>query len=149
MDIEVNVRERVLQRIGKVFAALIDPREMAHYFISGASGPMKAGAAVDWEFADVDAKLSVDVIDVEENRQVIFDWSACGPKTRVTIKLAADDPTTTVVTINESRFPMDEDGVKRALGQNAGWTYTLCCLKAYLQHGVNLRQGLNKRITDV
>jgi hypothetical protein len=44
---------------------------------------------------------------------------------------------------------MDEDGVKRALGQNAGWTYTLCCLKAYLQHGVNLRQGLNKRITDV
>ena len=44
---------------------------------------------------------------------------------------------------------MDDAGVKRAMGQTAGWTYTLCCLKAYLQYGINLRLGLNKRITDV
>lgn len=43
---------------------------------------------------------------------------------------------------------MTEEGVKRALGQNAGWTYTLCALKAYLQFGINLRTGLNKRLTD-
>jgi hypothetical protein len=44
---------------------------------------------------------------------------------------------------------MDEDGVKRAMGQTAGWTYFLACLKAYVQHGINLRLGLNKRLTDV
>jgi len=35
------------------------------------------------------------------------------------------------------------------LGQNAGWTYTLCGLKAYVQFGINLRTGLNKKLTDV
>jgi hypothetical protein len=39
--------------------------------------------------------------------------------------------------------------VKLALGQNAGWTYTLCGLKAFVQFGINLRTGLNKRLTDV
>ena len=31
--------------------------------------------------------------------------------------------------------------------QTAGWTYFLCCLKAYLQHGINLRLGLAERLT--
>ena len=54
-----------------------------------------------------------------------------------------------MVTITESPFPLNEEGVKRALGQNAAWTYTLCGLKAYAQFGVNLRTGLNKRLTEV
>jgi hypothetical protein len=53
-----------------------------------------------------------------------------------------------VVTITESTFPLTEEGVKLALGQNAGWTYTLCGLKAYVQFGINLRTGLNKRLTE-
>lgn len=53
------------------------------------------------------------------------------------------------ITINESKLPMDDEGVKRVLGQNAGGTYTLCCLKAYLQYVISLRVGLNKRLTDV
>jgi len=44
---------------------------------------------------------------------------------------------------------MDDAGVKRAMGQTAGWTYFLSCLKAYVQFGINLRVGLNKRLTDV
>jgi uncharacterized protein YndB with AHSA1/START domain len=149
MDVEVNVRERVLKPVDEVFDAFVDPRKMAHYFISGASGPMTAGTKVEWSFADVGAKVPVDVLDVEANRRIAFEWSACGARSRVTIHFTADDASTTVVTINESKFTMEEAGVKRALGQNAGWTYTLCCLKAYLQHAINLRVGLNKRLTDV
>lgn len=54
-----------------------------------------------------------------------------------------------MVTITDSKFALTEEGVKRALGQNAGWTYTLCGLKAFVQFGINLRTGLNKRLTDV
>lgn len=74
MDVEVNVRERVLKRVNEVFAALIDPAEMSHYFVPGASGPMKPGTTVEWEFADVDTKVSVDVIEVEENRKIVYEW---------------------------------------------------------------------------
>jgi hypothetical protein len=65
------------------------------------------------------------------------------------VQFAADGPDATVVTVTEGRFALTEDDVKRALGQNAGWTYTLCGLKAYVQFGINLREGLNKRLTDV
>jgi uncharacterized protein YndB with AHSA1/START domain len=149
MGVDVNVRDRILKPINEVFAAFIDPAKMSQYFISGASGPMEAGTKVEWEFADVGAKVLIDVLEVEENRRIVYEWAPCGAMSRTTIELRADDSNTTAVIINEAKFPMDHEGVKRAMGQTAGWTYTLACLKAYLQFGVNLRLGLNKRLTDV
>ena len=149
MDFDVNVRERILKPVDEVFTAVIDPEKMSNYFISGASGPMKAGTTVVWEFADVGAKVSIDVLEVEENRKIVYESSALGPRIRTTIQFSPDGPDATVVTITEGKFQLTEEGVKRALGQNAGWTYTLCGLKAYVQFGINLRTGLNKRLTDV
>jgi hypothetical protein len=59
-----------------------------------------------------------------------------------------DGPDATVVTVTESKFPLTDEGVKLALGQNAGWTHTLCGLKAYVQFGFNLRTGLKQRLTE-
>ena len=146
MNVEVNVKDRILKPVKDVFVAIVDPTKMSHYFTSRGSGPMKAGATVEWEFADVGAKLSVDVREIDENRKVTFDWTASGVKARVTIDLKEGDSATTIVTINEAGWPMDEEGVKRALGQTAGWTDFLCCMKAYLQHGINLRQGRTKEV---
>jgi uncharacterized protein YndB with AHSA1/START domain len=42
MDFEVNVRERILKPVNEVFDAVVDPNKMSNYFISGASGPIKA-----------------------------------------------------------------------------------------------------------
>jgi uncharacterized protein YndB with AHSA1/START domain len=149
MDFDVNVRERMLKPIGEVFDAVFDPKKMANYFISGASGPPEAGKTVIWEFGDVGAKVSIDVLEVERNRKIVWESTALGPRIRTTLQFAANGPGATVVTVTDSSFPMTEEGVKRALGQNAGWTYTLCGLKAYVQFGINLRTGLDKRLTDV
>ena len=148
MNFDVNVRERILKPVNEVFDAVVDPHKMCNYFISGASGPIQVGR-LEWEFGDVGAKVSIDVLEVEENRKIVWESGALGPRTRTTIEFAADGPAATVVTITESSFPLTEEGVKMALGQNAGWTYTLCGLKAYVQFGINLRTGLNKRLTDV
>jgi len=148
MDFDVNVRERILKPVDEVFDAVVDPHKMSNYFISRASGPIKAGR-VEWEFGDVGAKVSIDVVEVEDNRKIVWESTALGPRIRTTIKFEPDGPDATVVTITESKFPLTEEGVKRALGQNAGWTYTLCGLKAYVQFGINLRTGLNMRLTDV
>src|SRR5271166_2687136 len=90
----------------------------------GPGGPIKAGR-VEWEFGDVGAKVSIDVLEVEDNRKIVWESNALGPRIRTTIQFAPDGPDATVVTITESKFPLTEEGVKRALGQNAGWTYTL------------------------
>ena len=125
MEVDVNVRARILKPINEVFAAFVDPAKMSQYFISGASGPLEAGTKVEWEFADVGAKVLINVLEVEENRRIVYEWAPCGARSRTTIQLSGDDPNTTVVTINEAKFPMDHEGVKRAMGQTAGWTYTL------------------------
>ena len=106
---------------------------------------MKSGATVTWEFADVGARLFVDVKEVEDNRKIGFDWTASGVNARVTIALKPEDSNTMLVTVNESGWPMNREGVRRALGQTQGWTDFLSCLKAYLQYDINLRLGRSKK----
>lgn len=149
MDFDVKVRERMLKPVSEVFQAVVDPAKMSKYFISGASGPLEVGKAVIWEFADVGAKVAINVVEVSENKKIVYESSALGQPVRTTIEFTPDGADATVVTITDSKFALTEEGVKRALGQNAGWTYTLCGLKAFVQFGINLRTGLNKRLTDV
>jgi len=148
MDFDVNVRERILKPVSEVFDAVVDHRKMSQYFITGASGDLQAGK-VTWEFDDVGAKVPIDVLEVEPNRKIVLESTALGPALRTTIEFAPDGPGATVVTVTESKFPLTKEGVQLALGQNAGWTHTLCGLKAYVQFGINLREGLNRRLTDV
>ena len=141
MDLDVNVRERILKPVSEVFAAVVDPEKMSRYFISGASGPLKAGTMVVWEFADVGAKVPIDVLEVEENRKIVLESSALGPRIRTTIQFAPEGNEATFVTVTESAFPMTEEGVKLALVQNAGWTHTLCGLKTFWMPGEGARRG--------
>jgi hypothetical protein len=90
----------------------------------------------------------VDVVEVDENRKVVYESTGSRARSRVTITLTRDVSGMTVVAINESGWPMDREGVNRALGQASGWTYFLCCLKACPQHGINLRLGLNRRLNE-
>jgi len=105
MDFEVNLRERILKPVNEVFDAFADHRQMSHYFITGASGPIRPGT-VEWEFGDVGVKVSIDVLEVEENRKIVLESSALGPRIRTTIDFMPDGPDATVVTVTESKFPL-------------------------------------------
>lgn len=142
--VEVNVSDRVLKPVHDVFTAILDPAKLSRFFISSASGPLEEGATVDWVFADVGGKLSVNVKKIETDKRILFEWSASGTRALVTITLKPRGPNATLVTITEDGWPLDQEGVKRALGQTAGWTDFICCMKADLQHRINLRAGRAK-----
>jgi uncharacterized protein YndB with AHSA1/START domain len=146
--IEINVRERILRPIGDVFNAVVDPEVMVNYFISSASGPMRPGP-LTWVFADLGATVAINVLEVKQNERIVWESTALGQPTRSAIDFASDGNAVTVVTVTEGLYELTQKGAKLAMGQTAGWTYTLCCMKAYLQYGIHLRKGLNKRITDV
>lgn len=141
MNVEVNVKDRVLKPVPEVFTAMVDPAKLAGYFVSRSSGPLVSGSTLEWHFDEFGITLPVHVVEVEENRRIVFDWEASGRKARVTIRLEGRDDATTLVSINETGFPLDEAGVRQALQQTQGWTDFLCSMKAFLQHGVNLRLG--------
>ena len=105
MDFDVNVRERFLKPVNEVFVAVADPEKMSSYFISGSSGPLKAGTEVVWEFADVGAKVSIDVLEVEENRKIVWESSALGSGIRTTIQFTPDGPDATVFALGGVEGP--------------------------------------------
>ena len=47
----------------------------------------------------------------------------------------------TFVSIGEAGWHEDEVGLKRSYLNCEGWSQMLACMKAYLEHGINLREG--------
>lgn len=138
--IKASVQDRILAPSNEVRDAIVDPDRMSGYFISGGDKRMQSGTSVHWKFADVGGALDVEVDEVGDDR-IRFHWQASGVPTLVDVELLPDDSQSTVVKVTESEWPMDDDGVARALEQTAGWTDFLCSLKAYVVHGINLREG--------
>jgi uncharacterized protein YndB with AHSA1/START domain len=143
-DINVEVTDRVLKPVPEVFQAIVDPDELSKFFVSKASAPLAAGQQVTWKFADVGGELAPAIETVERDRRIVFTWEASGQKARVEIELAPYDERSTRIHIVESAFPMNEEGVQRALEQAKGWTDFIDCMRAYLEFGVRLRQGRTK-----
>jgi len=138
--IDVKVETHVARPVAAVFDAIVDPAKMAQYFISRGSARMTPNAKVQWEWTDVGAKLEVQVVQVEANRRVMFVWHATGAPTKVTLALEPDGDRTKI-TATETPFALNEQGAAAAMQQTQGWTDFCCCMKAYLQHGLNLRLG--------
>lgn len=139
--LEVKVQLGILKPVHQVFEALVDPVEMAKYFISSGSDRMDSGKNIDWRWDDIGVKLPVKVQQVVQDQSISFLWPASGVEALVEIRLVAFDYTKTIVKVTESSWPADIDGIARCLGQTQGWTHMLCCLKAYLEYGINLRIG--------
>lgn len=141
MKITANAQDGILMPMAVVFDAIIDPAKLSGFFIAKASGPLKEGQDIEWTFNDANARLKVHVTKIVNNEQISFDWPASGVPTHVDIKFKYADIGATIISITESGWEMDKDGVDRALEQTAGWTDFICCMKAYLLHGINLREG--------
>ncbi len=124
----------------EVFEAIVDPEKMSHYFISSGSGRMESGKTTRWAFDDVGKSLDVKVERVEQDRFVSFLWSASGVEALVEMQILPGD-TASLLKVSESEWPPDEKGIARCVEQTQGWVHFLCCMKAYLEYGINLRKG--------
>jgi uncharacterized protein YndB with AHSA1/START domain len=101
---------------------------------------MESGKTVRWVFDGGGAGLDVKVQRVERDRFVSFQWSASGVEALVEMHV---DPkgSTTLAKVSESEWPADEKGIARCVEQTQGWMHFLCCMKAYLEYGINLRRS--------
>jgi uncharacterized protein YndB with AHSA1/START domain len=72
-----------------------------------------------------------------------FEWPAAsgGYNTRVEMTFRPLDDRNTMVQISESGWREDPAGIKESYGNAGGWMHMMCCLKAYLEYGINLRAG--------
>jgi uncharacterized protein YndB with AHSA1/START domain len=143
MEPKFQVQLKIRKPAAEVFDAVARPEKLSRYFVQAASGPLSEGATVKWSFAEAPTPFDVVVREVVDNERIVFEWPANkgAPNTRVEMVFKPLDEGTTMVQISEAGWRADEAGVKASYGNAGGWMHMMCCLKAYLEYGINLRAG--------
>ena len=138
MRLESNATIQIQKPIEEVFEGIVNPAKMTKYFISESSGRLESGKEVIWKFPEFADRFPVNEIKIEPNRSISFVWD---PNTIVTITLEKSTDNSTIIKVNENGKEFNEDNLKWVLGNTEGWANFLACMKAYLEHGIQLRKG--------
>ncbi|MGQ7792059.1 SRPBCC family protein [Faunimonas sp. B44] len=160
MDLKFRVAGRIARPVAEVFEAVVNPTELSRYFTTGgAKGRIEPGATVTWDFHDFPGAFPVWVTEVEPERRIVLQWEANegappdddtavtpagGYRTTVTMTFEPLQDGRTLVTISEEGWRETPGGLRASYGNCQGWMQMLCAMKAWLEHGINLREGMFK-----
>jgi uncharacterized protein YndB with AHSA1/START domain len=159
MDLKFRVSARIAKPVHEVFEAVADPAQLSRYFTTGgAQGRMETGKTVMWDFADVPGAFPVQVVEVVPDERIVLEWGAheaesgeIGAKgiktdynTTVTMLFKALDDGRTLVEIVEEGWHDSPGALRGSYANSEGWTGMLLALKVWVEHGINLREGLYK-----
>jgi uncharacterized protein YndB with AHSA1/START domain len=145
MKPEFKVSARISKPVADVFDAVANPKKLSAYFVTtggGASAPLVEGTTVRW-WGDV----PVDVERLIQNEKIVLRWDGgaivgqLAYKTRIEMKFEPLDDGGTMVTIAEGGWQESQAGLQKSYLNCEGWTQMMCCMKAWLEYGINLRQG--------
>jgi|SRR5690606_1538664 len=129
---------QIQKPIGDVFEGIVDPQKMTKYFISESSGRLATGNELIWKFPEFPDECPVKKIAIEDNQSISFVWDE---DTVVSISLEAQPDNSTVVKVTEDGKVFNEENLKWVIGNTEGWANFLACMKAYLEYGIQLRDG--------
>lgn len=142
MSFDFQTQLKIRKPPAEVFDAVVDPKKLAGYFVQSSSGPLAAGATVQWSFAEAPEPFDVVVDEVVKNARIVFRWPTTGEAlTRVEMAFKPLDDGHTMVQIAETGWPQTPEGQKQSYSNAGGWMHMMACLKAYLEYGINLRAG--------
>lgn len=153
MDLKFKVAARIARPVDEVFEAVADPAKLSGYFTTGgAKGRLETGATVTWDFHDFPGAFPVEVVEVVANQRIVLRWNAneggesgAAPyKTTVTMTFQPLGDGRTLVEIAEEGWRETPGGLKASYGNCMGWSQMLCAMKAWVEHGLNLREGMYK-----
>jgi uncharacterized protein YndB with AHSA1/START domain len=160
MELKFKVAARIAKPVSEVFEAVANPTELSRYFTTGgAKGRLETGSTVTWDFHDYPGAFPVEVVEVEKDRRIVLRWAAnegapsdgdaavtasAGYQTTVTMTFEPLDDGRTLVSISEEGWRETPGGLKASYGNCQGWTQMLCAMKAYVEYGINLREGMFK-----
>ena len=142
-----TVQTKILKPVAAVFDAIVSSDKLCNYFTDQASGDLEEGKEIQWHWDHYDPWLPVvvDKIIANERIELTLD-SAKWEKTRseaypvkVIFEFEQLDENTTMLSISEEGWKTDADGLRGSHENCGGWSHTQMCLKAWLEHGIDLR----------
>lgn len=144
-DMDFTVWAIIDKPVDQVYEAVADPDILSRYFTTGgARGYMDRGAVVTWDFADFPGPFDVRVLRAAAPEQIEFEWPAPSGEgmNNVTFRFEDLPNGRTKVHVTETGWPATPEGLKQAYGNTMGWMQMLSSMKAWLDHGIVLREGM-------
>lgn len=135
---------KILKSANEVFEAFVDPLQIGNFWFSSSSERWAQGKTIILKYDLYNAEGEMKVVEIVENKKIVFQWGSPDEETLVTILLNELDSRSTMIEIKEEGFNVnDEDIMNILIGNKEGWVFMLTCLKAYLEFGITeLRGGL-------
>jgi uncharacterized protein YndB with AHSA1/START domain len=135
----VETQMLIRRPIAQVFEAFVDPAVTTRFWFTKSSGKLEANKQLRWEWEMYGASVEVDVKAVEPNQRILIAWGSADAKTSVewTFERKGDDRT--LVAIKNWGFAAGADGIAHAVDSMGGFTLALAALKAFLEHGIDLK----------
>ncbi len=146
MSRNYTIRTRINKPIAEVFNAVVSREIMTRYFINEASGDLVAGEEVIWTWDGYgDSPITVKTIRVNELIEMIIDsrqWKKTTDEAYevlLSMEFEALDNNSTMLSISESGWKTNAEGLKGSHDNCGGWQHMAICMKAYLEYGIDLR----------
>ncbi len=129
-----------------IYEAFVDPRKIGNFWFSSSSERWEPGKTITLRYDEYNAEGTIQVVEVEVDKKIVFTWGPQDDPHTVTISLQVQGQSHTIVEVTEEGFNENDENLIPALIDNKeGWVYMLTCLKGYMENGINnLRAGLWK-----
>ena len=145
MSRNYRVQTKIKRPLADVFDAVVSSEKMRHYFIDGASSDLVEGKTITWRW-DHYGENPVVVRKVITNELIELaidskEWDKTKDDAYEVLVIfefeELDDGT--MLSISELGWKTDADGLKGSHDNCEGWSHMTMCLKAYLEHDIDLR----------
>jgi uncharacterized protein YndB with AHSA1/START domain len=134
----VETQMMIRKPVEEVFQAFIDPSITTHFWFTKSSGMLTTGKTVTWEWEMYGVSAEVLVKEIIPHQKIVIEWN--DPATTVEFIFTSVDTNKTYVVIKNYGFRLEGDELIAAIQDNTGgFTTVLDGLKAYLEHGIDLK----------
>jgi len=135
-----------MRPVADVFDAIVSREKMVLYFVDAASDDLREGETIRWHWNHY-GENPVVVKKVIENQLIELaldsrEWDKTKNETydvSVIFEFEELDDGGTLLSISEEGWKTDADGLKGSHDNCGGWTHMAMCLKAWIEHGIDLR----------
>ena len=140
-----RVQTKIARPVADVFDAIVSRERMQRYFVNGASSDLIEGETVTWRW-DQYGEHPVIVRKVVQNEMIELaldskEWDKTESEAYEVLVIFEFEELEdgTMLSISEQGWKTDADGLKGSHDNCEGWTHMAMCLKAYIEHGIDLR----------
>ena len=141
-----TVSTHIRKPVQEVFDAVVSKDILIKYFTDKSSGDLTEGDRVRWHWNHYgESSVVVNTIVANELIELSLDskeWKKTTDEAYDVLVIFEFEETEdggTKMSISEQGWRTDADGLKASHENCGGWTHMATCMKAWLEHGIDLR----------